>query len=591
MGTTGTMGTTDGISILGVAGALTLYAISVSPSLLPKRWWWHAFESGALAALGYCLGWLLDRAGGYLLAVLQIQIQASYWVKDSVPAILLVFFLLWFMHSIVTSFRSSKQAALSINMRPERLGEYLIGVLGTLAMFGFTMQVVRLCLWIGDLVYAILRQWVIGPVASVLTTVILTASILLISNRIVFRAFLSLFARKAVQLNNLTAINATAPTVPERSGSPQSSTSWQSIGGQGRLYLMRGPNAADIEMVTHRPAKEPIRLYIGLSSKDARRSSKDPELFRDAIHQAIQEMHRTGAFQRKLIIVNTVTGSGWVDEWLCQPAEYLTGGDVATVSLQYSYLFSAVLLFTGLEHCERAGKDLFHAIKTEVDKLPPGHRPLLVVTGESLGAIGSQAAFPDLADFLSQADGAIWVGSPQGASLSTQLTAARHKGSAQIAPVYDSGRNARFITHPSQLETDIYERELGQWEYPRAVFVQHASDPVVWYTPKIAFHEPDWLREKAGTDVSPNMSFTPIATFMQVLCDLPIAGTAPEGHGHTYHRELIPVWRKILGEDDRPSKHSADTPVTFALDQWLTHEMELAIAMAIQIDVEETGGH
>lgn len=580
------------ISVLGVAAALTMYAISVSPSLLPKRWWWHAFDSGVMAALGYCIGYVIDKLGAFCLTAMGVQVDAAPWVKQYGPAILLAFFLLWFVRMTVGSYLSSKQAAYSVEMKPETIGEYAIGVVGTIVMFLFTMQVVRLCGWVGNLVYALLARWIFAPVAAVLAIAILVVVILVVSNRVVLRAILSVFARKAAQMNNRLALDQDAPQQSERSGSPASATTWKSVGGQGRLYLGRGPRQADIEAVTGRSAKEPIRIYIGLSDRDAKRRSDSPNLFKDAIAEAIAEMHRTGAFERKVIIVNTATGSGWVDEWLCQPAEYLTGGDVATVSLQYSYLFSAVLLFTGLEHCERAGRDLFQAIAAEVDSLPAGHRrPLLVATGESLGALGSQAAFSNLDDFTRRADGAIWVGSPQGSRLSEQLTQARHCGSAQIAPVYDSGRIVRFVTEPAQLETDIYGRELGVWEYPRAVFVQHASDPVVWYTPRLAFREPDWIREKAGVDVSVNMSFTPIATFMQVMCDLPIAGTAPGGHGHTYHRELIPVWVRILGEDDRPVRGDGSSAVTFSLADWVDAQMIERIGTAIEVDVDSTGGH
>lgn len=568
-----------------------MYAVSVSPSLLPKRWWWHAFESGAMMALGYSLGWLIDRLGGLVLAAMQVRIEASPWVRDAGPAILLAFFLLWFIRSVVAFYRSSKRAAAAVNMKPEKLGEYAIGVIGTLVMFLFTMQVVRLCLWVGGRIYHLLARWIYAPAASVLATVILVGLVLVVSNRLVFRAFLELFARKAAQLNNLTALDANAPQVPERSGSPASATTWKSVGGQGRLHLTLGPHREDIERVTGRPAREPIRIYVGLSGRDAKRRSDDPELFREAIAECIAEMHRTGAFGRKVVIVNTATGSGWVDEWLCQPAEYLTGGDVATVSLQYSYLFSAVLLFTGLEHCQRAATDLFEAVHREIEALPPGHRPLLVVTGESLGALGSQTPFADLEDFVAKADGAIWTGSPQGSPLSMQLTEARHRGSPQVAPVYDSGRHARFATCPAELEADIYGRTLGEWEYPRAVFIQHASDPVAWYTPRIAFHESDWIREKAGSDVSENVSFTPIVTFMQLLCDLPIAGTAPAGHGHTYHRELIPAWVKVLGEDDRPPRRPGDEPVRFHLEEWATQEMLQNIGTAIEINLETAGGN
>ena len=97
----------------------------------------------------------------------------------------------------------------------------------------------------------------------------------------------------------------------------------------------------------------------------------------------------------------------------------------------------------------------------------------------------------------------------------------------------------RFVNEPSDLRTDLYGRELGPWGFPRIVYAQHPSDPVVWWNNKLIWTQPDWLRERAGRDVSLNVEFTRFATYIQVLADLPVAGTAPGGHGHTYHEELI----------------------------------------------------
>ena len=71
----------------------------------------------------------------------------------------------------------------------------------------------------------------------------------------------------------------------------------------------------------------------------------------------------------------------------------------------------------------------------------------------------------------------------------------------------------------------------------------------MWWNRKLLWTQPDWLRERAGRDVSRFVEFTRFVTFIQVLADLPVAGTAPGGHGHTYNEELIPLWRAILGFD------------------------------------------
>ena len=87
----------------------------------------------------------------------------------------------------------------------------------------------------------------------------------------------------------------------------------------------------------------------------------------------------------------------------------------------------------------------------------------------------------------------------------------------------------RFVNEPSDLRTDLYGRELGAWGFPRLVYAQHPSDPVVWWNNKLIWTQPDWLRERAGRDVSRDVEFTRFVTFIQVLADLPVAGTAPGG--------------------------------------------------------------
>ena len=53
---------------------------------------------------------------------------------------------------------------------------------------------------------------------------------------------------------------------------------------------------------------------------------------------AVQELERTGAFDREVLAVVTVTGTGWVDPTAARSLEYEHHGDTAIVAQQYSYL-------------------------------------------------------------------------------------------------------------------------------------------------------------------------------------------------------------------------------------------------------------
>lgn len=552
-----------------------MYAISVSPSLLPRRWWYHGLVSGVLMAVGYATGWFLATVGAAVLGSLGVSIVASPLVVQWTPWIFAAGFGLWVIRSVVLAYRSSLSAAELVGMRAEKLPEYLRGLVASLVLAFWLTLIVMGLVWVHAEISDLLGRWITRPLAGILVAIAGLFLLLLFSNRVVLRAILVFFARDAAKRNNRTALGISAPQVAERSGSPQSLCSWESVGAQGRTFLGRGPGKAKIEQITGRSAQEPVRVYAGMPA-DGRDFASETRLI-------IAEMHRTRAFERRVILISVATGSGWVDEWAVQPVEYLTRGNCATVSMQYSYLFSAAIMLSEMDACRTATIALFEAVRAEIDSLPLGKRPLLFLSGESLGAEAAQYPFRDFLDMVTRVDGALLVGSPSTGPILRELTAARHHGSPEVAPVYDSARQARFVAVPENLDRDLFGRDFGRWEYPRVVFAQHASDPVVWYSPRLTFTEPDWLRERVGLDVTPKMRYTYLATYWQVACDMPMAGTAPGGHGHTYNEELIPAWVKLLGIDDPAS------PAYGAFMSGVTPEYMAMLGQVIRADMEESG--
>jgi len=78
--------------------------------------------------------------------------------------------------------------------------------------------------------------------------------------------------------------------------------------------------------------------------------------------------------------------------------------------------------------------------------------------------------------------------------------------------------------------------------------VQHASDPIPWWSPTLLVEEPDWMHEGVGADVRP-MRWASFASFWQLTTDMMVAGSTPAGHGHRYEGELVPAWAGVLGLD------------------------------------------
>lgn len=566
------------VSFLGVIAALAMYAVSVAPSLMARSWAWHAVASGVLVSCGYVAGVVIQNVGARVIAMTGLTIRASEPVEIGFRVCIAALFAIWWLYAVIQSYRRARVAARLVNMPGETFGEYLLGTAGTVVIVWCLILIVGALNRVGRMLIGALGGYMPRPAAIAVGVAILSAIVFFLTSNVILRGGIGFFRHHAEQMNTRTARGIYKPFVPERSASPASPVTWESVGGQGRVFLGRGPSRLDIAQVTGGEAMEPIRVYSGMPAGGAG--------IEQAAATVVAELRRTGAFDRAVILIAASTGSGWVDEWQVQPLEFLTRGNCATASLQYSYVPSALNWLTGLEPAQEASAVLFRAVRAELDAMDEADRPALFVCGESLGAFASQSVFSSVEEALSQVDGALWVGTPAFTPMHAELTSARHKGSPEVAPVVYNGRRVRFVNEPSDLRTDLYGRELGPWGFPRIVYAQHASDPVVWWNRKLLWTQPDWLRERAGRDVSPFVEFTRFVTFIQVLADLPVAGTAPGGHGHTYNEELIPLWRAILGFDllfDETLTH----PRLAALDgDWVDEEMVERIGIVVRANLE-----
>jgi uncharacterized membrane protein len=164
-----------------------------------------------------------------------------------------------------------------------------------------------------------------------------------------------------------------------------------------------------------------------------------------------------------------------------------------------------------------------------------------VVFGESLGSFGGEAPFLALNNLIARTDGALFSGPTFNNSIWNELTHNRDPGSPEWLPIYNRGANARFVAQPGDLQ-----RPPDPWSEPRVVYLQHASDPIAWWSPDLLFAKPDWLRERRGYDVSPDMEWIPIVTFLQVSADMAVAVDVPDGHGHVYVKNVADAWAQVV---------------------------------------------
>jgi uncharacterized membrane protein len=255
---------------------------------------------------------------------------------------------------------------------------------------------------------------------------------------------------------------------------------------------------------------------------------------------AVRDLQRAGGFDRAVLVVATTTGTGWVDPAASNALEYEFNGDSAMVAMQYSYLPSWLSFLVDQAKARDAGRALFDAVYGVWANLPADSRPRLYVFGESLGTFGGEAAFSGLNDIVNRTDGVLWAGPPNFNELWRGLVEDRDSGSPEWRPVYGDGRTARFADEAADLD-----QPAGPWSTPRVVYLQNASDPIVWWSPRLILERPDWLRGTRGPDVSQGMVWLPFVTFWQVTADLVFAVNVPDGHGHKYEADYVNGWADV----------------------------------------------
>jgi uncharacterized membrane protein len=512
---------------VGVVLALVAFLCSLSPSLLPRSWEVQGIISGiegaAAHAIGVVVSWLGRRAG---IRPLSPRTQRRLWYGIAALAAVAVPTTLWL------SARWQADIRHAVNMPTE--GHYFY-----LGMFAIAVAVaaglVGLARVFHDIYLLVLRRLprVVPLLAAKLVASVLVAALAVgVFSGVVYHGLVHFAdtASSAVDRGNDDGV--VQPTSSLRSGSPASLVPWTSLGRQGRAFVSSGPTITDIQRLTGQPAMGSIRVYAGMSSAPTPQGQAD---------LVLAELKRTGAFDRALLAVATTTGTGWVDATLTDPLEYLYGGNTAIAAMQYSYLPSWISFLVDKDRARQAGRTLFTTVYHYWSTLPPIHRPRLVVFGESLGAFGASAAFSSVADLTARTSGALFVGPPNSTKLWRTLTHQRALGSPERLPIYGDGQTVRFAASAADLRTAD-----GSLRHPRVVFLQHASDPIVWWSPELIWREPDWLHEPRGPDVVPQMHWFPFLTFWQITCDMIVGVKPPPGHGHHYGPETPPAWAAIL---------------------------------------------
>jgi uncharacterized membrane protein len=521
----------------GTLGAVLFGCASLTPSLLPRGWVLQGLIAGITAAIGYGVG---VTVAWFVAELTESRMSSGFrhraWQVLAVASVLLVAVMLW----LGAGWQRDIHELMGLDA-PSSYGWIGMVVLAVL-VFALFVAIGRGVRWLARRLVRLFGRFLPRRLARPLGVVVVTALVIFLLNGVLFRGLVDAMNSAFSVKDDGTEQGAVEPTASERSGSPASLVPWEDLGLQGRNFVGKGPTPGELEAFSGEPAQEPVRAYVGLASA--------ADVGERAALAAL-ELERAGGFDRSVLVVVTTTGTGWVDPAASDSLEYEFNGDSAMVAMQYSYLPSWMSFLVDQVKARDAGRALFDAVYGIWADLPPDARPALYVFGESLGTFGGEAAFSGLADIENRTDGVLWAGPPNFNALWRDIVSDREEDSPEWLPVVDGGRTVRFADEAPDLA-----RPPGPWGEPRVVYLQNASDPIVWWSPQLIFNHPDWLRGERGPDVSPGMVWLPLVTFWQVTADMAFSTGVPDGHGHSYRADYVNGWADVA---QPPGWTDADT--------------------------------
>ncbi|GAA4609373.1 putative membrane protein [Actinoplanes octamycinicus] len=489
------------LDLTGSVAATALVCLSLTPSLLPRTWLVQGLVSGLCAVTGYAVGWVPGRL---------IRSRRPGWAWPAFAAVAVPVLSV----AVYQGWRWQQEIGL------------LIGVPGPAAVSW------PLLLPVAGLVFALL----VGAVRLVRHA---AAALRRRERRQRTAAAMMALctlgpAGVAAPSGTLDSLSTTldrrvtgvvAPVEATRSGSPVSLVPWATLGREGRSFVTSGSSTPHGTPV--------IRVYAGLRSAPTTR---------DRARLAVAELERTGAFDRAVLCLVIPTGTGWIDEPTVQALEDEYDGDTAVAVIQYGALPSWLSLLAEPQRSADAAHDLLDEVHWAWSRRPAGSRPRLLLYGHSQGALAAQSPFGTAGDLLGEVDGALISGPPNASPLWAGLVAGRSRTSTEMAPELPGQPGVRFADEAADLNpaADPAVR-------PRLVFLQHATDPVVWWSTDLILRRPDWLHESRPDAVLPSVRWIPFVTFWQVSGDLVKALDVPAGYGHGYGDEARAAWRLITG--------------------------------------------
>lgn len=535
-------------SLAGLLLGAVAFLAALAPSLIPRT----GPVQGAVAGMAFAAGYGAGAAGGLLWTWLGLPALPARAARLTRWAVLVISAGL--VAAGLAMARGWQNAVLAA------LGQPPVETARPLIISATGLAVVLLLIFLGrafrvlkDLYAAPMRR-ILPPRAAVLIASVLAAwSFWAIGNGFVFGAALRGLDSAYREIDAMRKASEAAPADHLKSGSTASLIRWDGLGAEGRARVLSGPTADEIAGRAGGAVKSPLRVYVGLNSAETAEARAQ---------LALAELIRISAFNRKLLVIATPTGTGWIDPAAMMPLEILHRGDVATVSVQYSYLPSWLSLIVEPEYGQETAEAVFNAVYGHWHGLPKNERPRLFLFGLSLGALNSDLA-SDAFDIVGDPyDGAFWVGPPFASRTWREVTSGHREGSPWWLPEPRRRNLFRFMTNADK--SQLAEED---WGTMRILYLQYPSDPIVFFERDSWRRRPPWLSQPRAPDVSDQLAWIPGVTFLQLLFDMMTATTVPKGLGHVYAAaDYLDGWLALTAPEGWPDERVA------ALRRWLDEQ-------------------
>ena len=353
------------------------------------------------------------------------------------------------------------------------------------------------------------------------------------------------------------------PTSPHVTAGPTSSIPFESIGTEGRRFVLMALTPEQITGVMQEPAITPVRVVGGYEA--GRSVAERADL-------TLRDLEATGAFRRSLICVGAPTGVGYLNYTLTEALELLARGDCATVVPQYALVPSALALTRTRDGVELT-RLVLEGIAKRIEQLPVGRRPRVVLFGESLGA--------NVALDVSVDRGAKVAGIPEFDRLG--VSAGLYFGVPFRTRFWRDWQSQPTRLDPEGrvvLVSEPDEVTASQTARSPHVLVVHHDDPVNKFAYSMVVKQPWWLGPPLQRPpmVPRETAFRPITSFVIGLVDLKNGMQSKPGtfvrRGHDYRIDCRSGVQAAFGFTASPSQVDAiEAELRRREQEWATRRM------------------